>query len=157
MVSSGVPILDGLDIVAKTAGNKIVENAIYKVAQSISEGKTIAEPLEKSGVFPPMVCQMIAVGEQSGSIDTMLNKIADFYDDEVDDAVADAFFGDHCWRSGHCDVPTDFPAGRCRWRIIELRDIRAIHLLTCGSYSPYLPLRGSRWPSFRLTLIFPLP
>jgi len=87
MVSSGVPILDGLDIVAKTAGNKIVENAIYKVAQSISEGKTIAEPLEKSGVFPPMVCQMIAVGEQSGSIDTMLNKIADFYDDEVDDAV----------------------------------------------------------------------
>ena len=68
MISSGVPILDGLDIVAKTAGNKIVENAIYRVAQSISEGKTIAEPLEKSGVFPPMVCQMIAVGEQSGSI-----------------------------------------------------------------------------------------
>jgi len=87
MISSGVPILDGLDIVAKTAGNKIVENAIYKVAQSISEGKTIAEPLEASGVFPSMVCQMIAVGEQSGSIDTMLNKVADFYDDEVDDAV----------------------------------------------------------------------
>ena len=87
MVSSGVPILDGLDIVAKTAGNKIVENAIYKVAQSISEGKTIAEPLAASGVFPPMVCQMIAVGEQAGAIDTMLNKIADFYDDEVDDAV----------------------------------------------------------------------
>lgn len=88
MISSGVPILDGLDIVAKTAGNKVVEKAIYKVRQSISEGKTIAEPMEKSGVFPPMVCQMIAVGEQSGSIDTMLNKIADFYDDEVDDAVA---------------------------------------------------------------------
>ena len=87
MISSGVPILDGLDIVAKTAGNKTVEKAIYRVKQSISEGKTIAEPLEKSGVFPPMVCQMIAVGEQSGSIDTMLNKIADFYDDEVDDAV----------------------------------------------------------------------
>ncbi len=87
MISSGVPILDGLDIVAKTAGNKTVETAIYKVKQSISEGKTIAEPLEKSGVFPSMVCQMIAVGEQSGSIDTMLNKIADFYDDEVDDAV----------------------------------------------------------------------
>ncbi len=87
MITSGVPILDGLDIVAKTAGNKIVENAIYRVAQSISEGKTIAEPLEKSGVFPSMVCQMIAVGEQSGSIDTMLNKVADFYDDEVDDAV----------------------------------------------------------------------
>jgi type IV pilus assembly protein PilC len=87
MMSSGVPILDGLDIVAKTAGNKTVEKAINRVKQSISEGKTIAEPLEKSGVFPPMVCQMIAVGEQSGALDTMLNKIADFYDDEVDDAV----------------------------------------------------------------------
>jgi len=87
MISSGVPILDGLEIVAKTAGNKTVEKAIYQVRASISEGKTIAEPLEKSGVFPPMVCQMIAVGEQSGAIDTMLNKIADFYDDEVDDAV----------------------------------------------------------------------
>ncbi len=87
MMSSGVPILDGLDIVAKTAGNKTVEKAIYRVKQSISEGKTIAEPLEQSGVFPPMVCQMIAVGEQSGALDTMLNKIADFYDDEVDDAV----------------------------------------------------------------------
>jgi len=87
MISSGVPILDGLGIVAKTAGNKTVEKAIYNVKQSISEGKTIAEPLEKSGVFPSMVCQMIAVGEQSGAIDTMLNNIADFYDDEVDDAV----------------------------------------------------------------------
>ncbi|MDF1579394.1 MAG: type II secretion system F family protein [Desulfuromonadales bacterium] len=87
MISSGVPILDGLEIVAKTAGNKTVEKAIYVVRQSISEGKTISEPLTKSGVFPSMVCQMIAVGEQSGSIDTMLNKIADFYDDEVDDAV----------------------------------------------------------------------
>lgn len=87
MISSGVPILDGLDIVAKTAGNRTVERAIYQVRQSISEGKTIAEPLSKSGVFPPMVCQMIAVGEQAGAIDTMLNKIADFYDEEVDDAV----------------------------------------------------------------------
>lgn len=88
MISSGVPILDGLEIVAKTAGNTTVENAIYGVKKSISEGKTIAEPLEKSGVFPSMVCQMINVGEQSGSLDTMLNKIADFYDDEVDDAVS---------------------------------------------------------------------
>lgn len=87
MISSGVPILDGLEIVAKTAGNTTVENAIYSVKKSISEGKTIAEPLEKSGVFPTMVCQMINVGEQSGSLDTMLNKIADFYDDEVDEAV----------------------------------------------------------------------
>lgn len=87
MVSSGVPILDGLEITSKTAGNKTVEAAIIKVRQSISEGNTIAEPLAQSGVFPPMVCQMIAVGEQSGSIDSMLNKIADFYDDEVDDAV----------------------------------------------------------------------
>ena len=87
MISSGVPILDGLDIVAKTAGNRTVEDAIKKVRSSISEGKTIAEPLKESGVFPPMVCQMIEVGEQAGALDTMLSKIADFYDDEVDDAV----------------------------------------------------------------------
>ncbi len=87
MISSGVPILDGLDIVSKTAGNKTVEKAINQVRVSISEGKTIAEPLKESGVFPPMVCQMIEVGEQAGAIDTMLSKIADFYDDEVDDAV----------------------------------------------------------------------
>jgi type IV pilus assembly protein PilC len=87
MISSGVPIMDGLDIVAKTSGNKIVEEAIYKVRQAISEGKTIAEPLAASGVFPPMVVQMISVGEATGAMDTMLNKVADFYDDEVDDAV----------------------------------------------------------------------
>lgn len=87
MISSGVPILDGLDIVRKTAGNRTVEKAISNVRQSISEGKTIAEPLKESGVFPPMVCQMIEVGEQAGALDTMLSKIADFYDDEVDDAV----------------------------------------------------------------------
>ena len=87
MISSGVPIMDGLEIVAKTAGNKIVEEAIYNVRQSISEGKTIAEPLGACGVFPPMVVSMIAVGEATGAMDTMLNKIADFYDDEVDDAV----------------------------------------------------------------------
>jgi type IV pilus assembly protein PilC len=88
MISSGVPIMDGLDIVAKTAGNKIVEEAIYNVRQAISEGKTIAEPLAASGVFPPMVVQMIAVGEATGAMDAMLNKIADFYDDEVDSAVS---------------------------------------------------------------------
>ena len=87
MISSGVPILDGLDIVQKTAGNRTVEKAISRVRASISEGKTIAEPLKESGVFPPMVCQMIEVGEQSGALDTMLSKIADFYDDEVDEAV----------------------------------------------------------------------
>jgi type IV pilus assembly protein PilC len=87
MVSSGVPIMDGLEIVAKTAGNKIVEEAIYGVRQAISEGKTMAEPLAACGVFPPMVVQMIAVGEATGAMDAMLNKIADFYDDEVDDAV----------------------------------------------------------------------
>jgi type IV pilus assembly protein PilC len=88
MVSSGVPIMDGLEIVAKTAGNKIVEEAIYGVRQAISEGKTMAEPLQSCGIFPPMVVQMIAVGEATGAMDTMLTKIADFYDDEVDDAVA---------------------------------------------------------------------
>ncbi len=87
MVSSGVPIMDGLEIVAKTSGNKIVEEAIYAVRQAISEGKTMAEPLAACGVFPPMVVQMISVGEATGAMDAMLNKIADFYDDEVDDAV----------------------------------------------------------------------
>ena len=88
LVSSGVPILDALLITAKTAGNKIVENAILKTRVSISEGKTIAEPLGESSVFPAMVVQMIGVGESTGSLDAMLNKIADFYDEEVDATVA---------------------------------------------------------------------
>jgi type IV pilus assembly protein PilC len=88
MISSGVPILDGLDIVAKTAGNKIIEAELQMTRQSISEGKTIAEPLQASKVFPGMMVQMIAVGEETGSMEVMLNKIADFYDDEVDGAVA---------------------------------------------------------------------
>ncbi len=87
MLSSGVPILDGLDIVAKTAGNRIVEDAINETRLSISEGKNIAEPMMESGVFPPMVCQMIAVGESTGALDAMLGKIADFYEEEVDQAV----------------------------------------------------------------------
>lgn len=88
MISSGVPIMDGLEIVAKTAGNKIIEEAIFGVRQAISEGKTMAEPLQACGIFPPMVVQMISVGEATGAMDAMLNKIADFYDDEVDDAVS---------------------------------------------------------------------
>ena len=88
LIASGVPILDGLDITAKTAGNKVVEEAIMKTRESIAEGKTIAAPLQSSGVFPPMVVQMISVGEQSGALDSMLEKIADFYDAEVDQAVA---------------------------------------------------------------------
>ena len=87
MISSGVPILDGLDIVAKTAGNVVVEDALLEVRGAISEGKTIAEPLADSKVFPSMVVQMIAVGEETGALETMLSKIADFYDDEVDAAV----------------------------------------------------------------------
>jgi type IV pilus assembly protein PilC len=87
MLGSGVPILEGLSIVSKTAGNVVVENAIMKTRQSISEGRTIAEPLSETDVFPPMVVQMIAVGEATGALDSMLAKIADFYDDEVDVAV----------------------------------------------------------------------
>ena len=87
MISSGVPILDALEICAKTAGNKVIENALFKTRAAISEGRTIAEPLEASNVFPGMVVQMIAVGEATGAMDTMLGKIADFYDDEVDAAV----------------------------------------------------------------------
>ncbi len=87
LISSGVPILEGLSIVAKTSGNKVVENAIMSARASISEGKTVAEPLAKSGVFPAMVTHMISVGEATGALDAMLGKIADFYDDEVDAAV----------------------------------------------------------------------
>jgi type IV pilus assembly protein PilC len=87
LISSGVPILAGLEITARTAGNKVVEKAIYATRESISQGDTIAEPLRQSGVFPPMVTQMIGVGEQTGALDEMLEKIANFYDSEVDTAV----------------------------------------------------------------------
>ncbi len=87
MLASGVAILEALDIVAKTAGNRTVEKAIYNVRSGIAEGRTMADPLAESGVFPPMVCQMIAVGESTGALDAMLEKIADFYDEEVDQAV----------------------------------------------------------------------
>ena len=87
MISSGVSILEALDIVGKTAGNKIVEFAISDVKVGISEGRSMADPLLESGVFPSMVCSMIAVGESTGALDVMMTKIADFYDDEVDQAV----------------------------------------------------------------------
>ncbi|HCF05300.1 MAG: type secretion system protein [Desulfomicrobiaceae bacterium] len=87
MVSSGVPILNALDIVSKTSGNKTVELGVLDARKSIAEGQTLAEPLEETGVFPPMVIHMISIGEATGALDTMLGKIADFYDDEVDVAV----------------------------------------------------------------------
>ncbi len=87
MLQSGVPILDALGVVARTAGNKVIERAVLRVSASIAEGRPIAEPLEESGVFPPMVVQMINVGESVGALDTMLEKVADFYDEEVDQAV----------------------------------------------------------------------
>jgi type IV pilus assembly protein PilC len=88
LLASGVPILDALEIVAKTAGNVIVEEAIMYSRQKIAEGKNMAQPLAETNVFPPMVVQMVAVGEQTGALDTMLNKIADFYEEEVDVAVS---------------------------------------------------------------------
>ncbi len=108
MVSSGVPILEALEIVARSAGNKVIEKAIIKARGSISQGKTIAEPLTESKVFPPMVTQMIQVGESSGELDTMLGKIADFYDDEVD-----------CGREHldrHAGTSNDGSSGRTGWR-----------------------------------------
>ncbi len=87
MLSSGVAILEALEIVAKTAGNKTIEQAVYSVRSDIAEGRTMADPLIESGVFPSMVCQMIAVGESTGALDAMLEKIAVFYDEEVDQAV----------------------------------------------------------------------
>jgi type IV pilus assembly protein PilC len=88
LISSGVPILDGLEITARTAGNAIVEDAIMAVRKGVESGLTLAQPLKESGVFPPMVVQMIGVGEQTGALDNMLGKIADFYEEEVDQAVA---------------------------------------------------------------------
>ena len=87
MIGSGVPILQGLEITSRTAGNKVMQKAITETSESISQGDTIASPLKESGVFPPMVVQMISIGEQTGALDEMLSKIADFYDDEVDAAV----------------------------------------------------------------------
>ncbi len=87
LIGSGVPILHGLEITSKTAGNAVIQKAIQDTAVSISQGDTIALPLKESGVFPPMVVQMISIGEQTGALDEMLSKIADFYDDEVDSAV----------------------------------------------------------------------
>jgi type IV pilus assembly protein PilC len=88
LISSGVSILDGLEITAKTAGNRVIQDAIMQSRASIAGGDTIAAPLQKSAVFPPMVISMIAVGEQTGGLDEMLSKIADFYDEEVDAAVS---------------------------------------------------------------------
>jgi type IV pilus assembly protein PilC len=88
LMSSGVPILDGLEITARTAGNAIIEDAIMAVRKAVESGLTVAQPLKESGVFPPMVVQMIGVGEQTGALDAMLSKIADFYEEEVDQAVA---------------------------------------------------------------------
>ena len=87
LLGSGVPILDGLLITAKTAGNKVIEGAIMDARLSISKGKTLAEPLAESKIFPPMVCSMVAVGENTGALDSLLKKVADFYEEEVDEAV----------------------------------------------------------------------
>jgi type IV pilus assembly protein PilC len=87
MIASGVPILEALDICGRTAGNKVIEHAVNKVRDSISEGRTISQPLSESKVFPEMVCQMISVGEATGALDIMLNKVADFYEEEVDQSV----------------------------------------------------------------------
>ena len=87
LISSGVSILDGLEITAKTSGNRVIHDAVMESRASIAGGETIAAPLERSKVFPPMVISMIAVGEQTGGLDEMLSKIADFYDEEVDVAV----------------------------------------------------------------------
>ena len=89
LISSGVPILEGLDITAKTSGNAVVEKALLKVRKSLEEGKSLTDPLRETDVFPGMVTQMIGVGEQTGAMDAMLQKIADFYEDEVDAAVKD--------------------------------------------------------------------
>jgi len=89
LISSGVPMLEAMEITARTSGNAVVEKAVMQVRRAIEAGRTIVDPLRETGVFPNLVVQMIGVGEQTGSLDTMLQKIADFYEDEVDVAVGD--------------------------------------------------------------------
>jgi len=89
LITSGVPMLEAMEITARTSGNAVVEEAILKVRKEIESGRTIVDPLRETGVFPNMVVQMIGVGEQTGALDTMLGKVADFYEDEVDAAVGD--------------------------------------------------------------------
>jgi len=89
LITSGVPILEGLSITARTSGNAVIEEALMKVRKAIEEGRTIVDPLKESGVFPNMVTQMIGVGEATGAMDAMLQKIADFYEDDVDAATKD--------------------------------------------------------------------
>jgi type IV pilus assembly protein PilC len=89
LISSGVPILEGLDITARTAGNAVIEKALGQVRKALEQGKNLADPLKETNVFPGMVTQMIGVGEQTGAMDAMLQKIADFYEEEVDAAVKD--------------------------------------------------------------------
>ena len=118
LISSGVPILDGLEITAKTSGNSVIEDAVMVTRKSIERGETIAVPLKETRVFPAMVTQMIGVGEATGALDTMLEKIADFYEEEVDVAVAGlltllepimiAVLGDRGRRHRHRDVSADF-------------------------------------------------
>jgi type IV pilus assembly protein PilC len=88
LLSSGVPILESLDITARTSGNLVVEEGIMKVRTAIEQGETFLEPLKATKIFPPMVCQMVGIGEQTGALDAMLSKIADFYEQEVDAAIA---------------------------------------------------------------------
>jgi type IV pilus assembly protein PilC len=87
LITSGVPILEGLDVTARTSGNAVIQNALFNVRKSIEQGRTIVDPLRESKIFPNMVTQMIGVGEATGAMDSMLQKIADFYEDEVDAAT----------------------------------------------------------------------
>ena len=122
LLTSGVPILDAMEIVAKTAGNTVVQAGIMYAREQISEGKNMATPLMETGLMPPMVVQMIGVGEQTGALDKMLSKIADFYEEEVDVAVAAmtsliepimmVFLGARDRRHGRRDVPADLRDGR---------------------------------------------
>ena len=158
LLSSGVSILEALDITAKTAGNAIVEEAIYTTRKSIEGGETIAAPLAQTAVFPPMVVQMIGVGEATGALDTMLGKIADFYEEEVDVAVAGLLTStraDHdCAprrgrrRHRHRDVPADL-------RAREPVDGRLIHGAPVASVGAHRGARDRRYAVARLGVLRP--
>ena len=146
LVSAGVPILSALDIVADTAGNEVVADAVKKARTAIKEGETIAKPLSESKVFPSMLVQMIAVGEETGALDTMLNKIADFYDEEVatavdgltslDRAVDDGVARRHRRWHGHRALPPDVP-GHHPGQVVDRLSTNheGPHLSGCGPFS----------------------
>ena len=170
LISSGVPILEGMDITARTAGNMVIQNAILKSKDAVEQGRNIATPLAETKVFPPMVVQMVGVGEATGALDAMLSKVADFYEDEVDNAVAnltsphgtdhDRHARRHHRLHRHRHVSAHLQFGqRVREGLIAARSARPLHAFLNSwrsamtgllSACPSVPVRADRARGFSL-------